>query len=143
MKSNFYKNQKGQAAAETALVFPIILLLIMGILTLGVMTYTKSLVVLASSQGAKVGSYAYGQYLEGEITYDEFSQKVRNTAKSFINNGITGGDTTIVTITISDEETEISVKVKYTFTLILPLLGDVLKDKTSIPIAYESKYLIQ
>ncbi len=137
MLKKVHRCTKGQALAETALVLPILLLLICGILTFSLMIYVKMLVVLSSSQAAKVGSSIYN---DTTLTLEQKEEKIRSTAYSFLSNGISGTDRTV---TITTDGSAITVKVVYNYKLIFPLLGEIFKDKLVIPLEYQSTYLIQ
>ena len=132
-----FGGEKGQAALETALVLPVILLIVMGVLTFGLMIYVKTLVVLSSSQAAKVGAYIYN---DPTLTWEEKEEKIRATAYSFLSNGISGTDRSV---TIKADGINITVKVTYNYKLIFPLLGEVLGSRAYIPLEYESTYMIQ
>jgi Flp pilus assembly protein TadG len=49
------KNQKGAAAVEFAIVFPILLVLIFGIIEFSIMLYNKAMITNASREGARSG----------------------------------------------------------------------------------------
>lgn len=136
MRTFFYK-EEGQALTETALVLPIILLLIMGAITFGMLIYAKTLVVLSSSQGARVGASIYN---DPTMTLEEKEEKIRTTVYYYLGNGISGTDRSV---SISTDGTMITVKVTYNYQLILPLLGEIFGEKTKIPLSYESSFMIQ
>ncbi|MEA4963550.1 TadE/TadG family type IV pilus assembly protein [Lutispora sp.] len=137
MSARIYKAEKGQALAEAALVLPILLLIIMAALTFGMMIYVKTLVVLSSSQAARVGSSIY---YDDTMTAEEKTQKIKTTAYYYLGSGISGTDRKV---DIYSDGATISVKVTYNYKLIFPLLHEILGNKTTIPIQYESKFLIQ
>ncbi len=129
---------KGQAVVEMALVLPLLLLLIMGVMTFGMMIYAKMLVVLSSSQGANEGSYVYS---DPTLSLEQKEEKILTAAYFYLNKGLGGTDRKVVINVINGDR--ISVKVTYNYNLIFPLLGEIFKDKTKIPLEYESVYMIQ
>lgn len=132
------KNNKGQSLTEAALVLPILLLLLMGALTIGMLVYTKMLMVLASSQGAKVGAYIAKDTAMSE---GEKEQKIRTTALNYLGSGVKNVDTSNVQISYTSEN--IIVKVKYDYKITFPLVGDIFKNMTTVPLEYQSTYLLQ
>lgn len=132
-------NESGQALVETALVLPIILLIVMGVLTFGMIIYVKMLVVLSSSQAAKVASSIYN---DTTLTGDQKVHQIQSTAYTYLSNGISGTDRS-ADIIVDDYMGTISVKVTYNYKMILPLLGDIFGTKTKIPLSYTSTYMIQ
>ena len=136
-KISFVKEQKGQAVAEMAFVLPVLLLVVMAVITLGMMIYVKTLVVISASQAAKVGAYLY---YDDSLTDEEIEDAVRATANTLLSNGINGTDRSV---TIESDGTDITVTVEYKYTMILPLLGEIFKGKTSVPIKYSCTYMIQ
>ena len=49
------KNQKGAAAVEFAIVFPLLLVLVFGIIEFSIMLYNKAMITNASREGARTG----------------------------------------------------------------------------------------
>lgn len=49
------KNQKGAAAVEFAIVFPLLLVLVFGIIEFSIMLYNKAMITNASREGARAG----------------------------------------------------------------------------------------
>lgn len=136
-KSRFIKEQKGQAVAEMAFVLPVLLLIVMAVITLGMMIYVKTLVVISASQAAKVGAYLY---YDDSMTDEEKDAKIRSTANTLLSNGINGTDRSV---TIESDGIDITVTVEYKYTMILPLLGEIFNGKTSVPLKYSCTYMIQ
>ncbi|WBW95959.1 TadE/TadG family type IV pilus assembly protein [Oceanirhabdus sp. W0125-5] len=131
------KDERGQSLSEFVVVLPLVLFVIFGVLTLGVMIYVKMLVVLSSSQAARVGAEVMN---DSTYTVEEKMEKIESTALTFLTNGMTGKERDV---DINVEEDLIKVNVTYDFKLILPFLGDIFKDKLKIPIHYESVYMIE
>ncbi|MFZ5353635.1 MAG: TadE/TadG family type IV pilus assembly protein [Bacillota bacterium] len=137
MKLKLLRNNKGQALAETALILPVLLLVVLAALTVGLMIYQKMVVVLASSQAARVGASIYN---DPSLTADEKTAKINTTAYFYLGNGLSGTDRSV---DIWSDGTIIKVKVTYNFKFIFPLVGEIVGHRTTIPIIYESSYLIQ
>lgn len=131
------KDDKGQSLTEFAVLLPLLILIVMAVLSLGLMIYVKMLVVISSSEAAKVGSQIMN---DPAYTLEEKENKIRQTAITFLSNGITGNDRDV---DISTDGEDIKVNVTYNYKLIFPLLSDIFKDKTNIPISYKSIYKIQ
>lgn len=129
-------NEKGQAVTEMALTLPIILLIIAGTFTFGFMIYTKTVLVLSTSQAAKLGSFIVS---DTTMTEEEKKLKIENTAKSFLGSSI-GGEVSDIDVIFSS--TDVSVKVKYKFNFILPLLADILNED-EYELEYTTKCIIQ
>lgn len=140
----FLKEQRGQAVAEMACVLPVLLFIVMGVLTLGLMIYAKTLVVISASQAAKVGAYLY---YDETLSDEEIEDAIRSTANTLLSNGMNGTDRSVA---IDSDGVYITVTVEYDYSMILPLLGKVLENKTSVvngklvvPLRYSCTYLIQ
>lgn len=131
------KDSKGQSLTEFALLLPVFLLVVLGVLSLGFLIYAKMLVVISSSEAARVGSQILN---DPEYTIEQKHNRIKETALSFLTNGISGTDNNVV---ITTDGEIIRVKVTYNYTLIFPFLSDIFQDKTSIPISYQSQYVIQ
>ncbi len=64
---NIY-NQKGAAAVEFAIVLPLLLLLLFGIIEFSLLLYNKAMLTNASREGARLGVvYAIGKGLDGSF----------------------------------------------------------------------------
>lgn len=134
--------EKGQSAIEAAIVLPLFLFIIMGMMTYGMWIYAKMVVVLSASQGARVGGMAYGQAARGEITEAEANTKINQTALTFLTNGLNGNERTVEIIpNPQSSPRDITVRVRYTFRNQLPLLGDLFTQ--DIPISYTSTYVVE
>ncbi len=55
MKRKFFKSEKGTAIVEMALVLPLLLILVFGIVEFGVMFYDRQVITNASREGARAG----------------------------------------------------------------------------------------
>lgn len=116
------KNQNGAAAVEFAIVFPILLVLVFGIIEFSIMLYNKAMITNASREGARTGIvFAIPRVSDTDIT------SVINTYCS--NSLITFGDqnTPVVAISRSGTGSEagdiLTVSVSYHYDyLVLPNL---------------------
>ncbi|MFC0561246.1 TadE/TadG family type IV pilus assembly protein [Halalkalibacter alkalisediminis] len=127
--------EKGQSVTEFAIILPVFVLLITGVLVLGSIIYAKTVVVLAASQAARVGGAIYD---DSSLTLYEKDEKIRNTALTVVSNGLTGEDRTV---TITQVGNEIKVKVSYTYYIPLPLIRSLFSNH-SVDINFTSSYLI-
>lgn len=68
MRINKVSTERGAALVEFALVFPILLLLLMGIVEFGLLFYNKQVLTNASREGARAGiAYATKTEIEGTV----------------------------------------------------------------------------
>ncbi len=113
------RNEKGQALVEFAMILPVLLLLLCGIIDFGWVNYCKLSVSYCSREGARYGIvHADDAYAEALI-----AQRVRDAAPDYIK------DDMVVTITFSNPTSrrlgDISVKVDVTISGITPLTGTI------------------
>ena len=135
----FYKkltDNKGQSVLETALVMPIILLLIMAVISISMMLYTKMLVVLSASQGARVASQVWR---DETLMKEEKDEKIEKIIMGILSNGTKGVDRSWNAEEINGT---IHVTVKYKFKLILPFLSKIFKEN-EVLIKHEAQYYIE
>jgi Flp pilus assembly protein TadG len=110
------KNKKGQSLVETALVLPIIILILMGIIDFGMMFNNYLVVSNASREGAR--NAAVG------ATDSEITAIVRTVSATL--------DVSRITTEISPGESlrkkgdEVVVTVKYEYNLLTPVIGSLL-----------------
>jgi Flp pilus assembly protein TadG len=114
------KSQSGASAVEFALILPILLLLVFGIIEMGFVLFDKAMITNASREGARTGiSYRVPPFTDEEIS---------NVVSSYLGNAlITFAESTNPTATVtrngSNPGDELKVTVAYTYTsLILPNL---------------------
>lgn len=111
-----FEKRKGQSLVETALVLPIILLLLTGIVDFGLLFNSYLVVSNASREGAR--SAAIGS-TDAQI-------------KATINNVASTLDTTRLTITISPDQAarvtgnSVSVTVAYGYSMITPVIAAII-----------------
>lgn len=131
----FLKNESGQSVVEFAIILPCFILLIAGVLVFGSMIYAKTLVVLAASQGARVGGAIYD---DPSLTLAEKNDKIRDTALTIVSNGLSGADRDVI---ITDMSDKILVEVKYKYHIPVPLIS-LIFGSSEVDIEYTSSYLI-
>jgi Flp pilus assembly protein TadG len=116
------KSQSGASAVEFALILPILLLLVFGIIEMGFVLFDKAMITNASREGARTGiSYRVPRFTDEEIS---------NVVNSYLGNAlITFAESANPTVTVirigfnPDPGDELKVTVAYTYTsLILPNL---------------------
>ena len=105
-------NQKGVAAVEFALVLPVLVLLLLGIIEFSVALYDKAVVTNASREGARAGIV----FRDTRVSDGEISGIVTNYCQ---NRMITFGSTTQVATTVLREGTasgdDLTVRVQYQY----------------------------
>jgi Flp pilus assembly protein TadG len=117
VRLNYFKNRKGQSLVETALVLPVLLLILTGIIDFSLMFNNYLIVSNASREGARcaiVGS-----------TNEQITTAVNTVAQTLDSTKLT------ITITPSDKAdrvagTSIKVSIKYTYKMITPVISAIL-----------------
>jgi Flp pilus assembly protein TadG len=113
-----WKNQSGASAVEFAIVLPILVLLVFGIIEFSVALYDKAMITNASREGARAGIV----FKVPPVADDE----IINVVNSYLGNNLItfGGPATANTTVIrngSNPGDELKVTVDYTYTfLIIP-----------------------
>lgn len=109
------KNQKGQALVEFAIILPILLMLVMGILQFGMMLNSYITIENASREGARAGIIGSSDA--------EIQNLIISTSPSL--------DPKNLTVTITPTETNrksgdtLIVKVTYNYNLIVPIISSL------------------
>ena len=111
--SNMLRNKKGQSLVETALVLPLVLLILTGVLTFGIYIYDMMVFSLASSKAVVAGV--------GTSTNKEAA--MRKTAKESIGCAIFVKSTSIKTSVGSDK---LTVNIQGDFNFVLPYIRDII-----------------
>ena len=115
MRFRYPKNTKGQSLVETALVLPVLLLIMTGIIDFGLLFNNYLVVSNASREGAR--SAAVGS------TDDQITEAVHSMAASL--------DISKLTITISPGQSyratgdAATVTVQYEYSMITPIIGAI------------------
>lgn len=139
------KEEKGQAMLETALILPVLLLILIGIITCGMLLYSKIVVTLAASQSARLGATLYSKE---EMQTSVADEKIRDMANSYLS-GLASGSTINIEAdealdgeATGEEERQISVTVDHTFSLPLPFVDKIL-GSALVPLKYTAVYKIE
>lgn len=112
-------NSQGQSATEFALVLPILLMLLFGIIQFSLVLYTYGFVAYAARTGARYGSIHSSQ---------NASPATNATIKTYVNGFADAVDTSKLTVTSTwspDNKpgSAITVKVSYPFTPFTPYIS--------------------
>ena len=125
-------NQNGAALVEFAIVLPLLLILIFGIIEFGVMFYDKAIITNASREAARVGIVYSSSVVLPSFTKAQRDALINSTAISYsAAHLITFGGSSTPTITITGDCTDntgrtnagttLTTRVEYTYTyLVLP-----------------------
>ncbi|MCR5737917.1 MAG: pilus assembly protein [Eubacterium sp.] len=107
MKRRFFKNEKGQAMVEFAIVLPLLLLILCGILDFGWIYFNKYKVEDATYQGARFAFVAISR--STDPTADDTT--IRNNTANFVRQGLPGnGANADVTVTITADTITVDVE---------------------------------
>lgn len=115
MKYLFVKNKKGQSLVETALVLPVLLLILTGIFDFGMLFNNYMVVSNASREGARSAAV--------DSTDAQIISAVNTVTASL--------DSTKVTITITPDQSgrsrgsAVTVTVKYKYSLMTPIIAAI------------------
>lgn len=117
------KNKKGAAAVEFALVLPILIVLVFGIIEFSIVLYDKAVITNASREGARAGIVFKTDSNQNyaPLTVDEIRAIVNTYCGNYL---ITFGSSTTVTTTVARDNPapgylRVAVSYPYSF-LILP-----------------------
>lgn len=145
--AKYKKNEDGQAVLETALVLPIILLILFGMLTFGMLLYSKIVVTLAASQSARLGATLYSEQAEEAGNPDE---RIKSTADAYLQ-GLSGNSEIAIQAdpppaALPDGSTpaadrNIAVTIRHHFSFTLPFVGKFIGD--DVPVEYTAIYKIE
>lgn len=81
------KNQKGVAAVEFAIILPLLILILFGIIEFSLMLYNKAMLTNASREGARVGIvWAYDVTDPDNPTYHPTDREIIDTVKNYCRN---------------------------------------------------------
>jgi Flp pilus assembly protein TadG len=128
----FLRKDDGQAITEFAIILPVFMLLVMGILIVGHIIYAKTVVVLAASQGARVAGAVWDD--------DPAEARVKSiqTAETIVTNGLTG---TSYDIDVNRDGNSVQVTVRYDYPIFVPLISSLLQ-KSTVELESTSVYRI-
>ena len=115
-------DQKGAAAVEFAIILPLLLMLLFGIIEFGIILYDKAMITNASREGARAGIL----FVQGGETVVELNQKISDAVDKYCSGHlITFEDSTTPNIipqtTKPGEGSNLTVTVTYQYKfLVLP-----------------------
>ena len=118
------KAQKGAAAVEFAIILPLLLILLFGIIEFGLILYDKAMITNASREGARAGIV----FDPDGISDAEIKNVVNNYCSGHL---VTFGESSTIGITITRAGGNLTVNVTYTYAfLVLPnfvtgIVGDM------------------
>ncbi len=116
------KNNKGQSLVEFTMILPLVLLILMGILTFGIMLNTYLTLSHISKEGARMGAL-------GESDADiiakmiDISPALDHTRLDIEINPVQGSRSSGDTVTVSSE---------YQFQVIVPIISNIVGDVVSL-----------
>ncbi len=122
MKRSLFKNQRGQAMVELALVLPILILLLMGVVELGRIFHSYLVITNASREGARVAVLGRPD--------TEIAARVSQVAANL--------DTARLTTTVTPDQEQrktgalSTVEVRYGVTLVFPVFDAVIPNPVPI-----------
>lgn len=125
--SFFKNNDDGASAVEFAIVLPLFLLFIFGIIEFGIIMYDKAMITNASREGARIGIL----YVDPPLPLNELKAKVEDRVKDKLG---TNGESILISLggeaafstkaTIDPDDKYLKVIVEYPYVFLLPkLLG--------------------
>lgn len=124
----FIKNQKGGAIVEFAIVLPLLVLIIGGVIELGLLFYNEQVIINASREGARAGIIA-------DVTpplYSSTNGEIENIITNYCTDNLIAiknphDDVTITLTPLNRDftfESPFTVKVQYDYEFLLPsILG--------------------
>lgn len=114
------RNERGQAAVELAIILPIVLLIVMFIVYVGILTFSKSVVLIATHEG---GREAVRYWNVGSMTIEEKEQKMMDATLRTLA-ALPRGTESEIRI-YDDQVGKLTVKVTYFYKLNLPFLKQI------------------
>ncbi|MDL1983398.1 MAG: pilus assembly protein [Deltaproteobacteria bacterium] len=143
------ENQKGAVAVEFAIVLPLLVLLLFGIIESSLFLYDKTMITNASREGARAGIvYSY----PNRISDEEIATVVKNYCKDNLitfNDDPDATDPLVVEIARTGSNSSgdsLTVKVKYRYDfLVLPDISELFgsADSTSLEINLEAETVMR
>ena len=116
------RNEQGQSMVETALILPVLLLLILGIIDFGRMMYSFSHLHMAAQETVRVGSLGEGDadiiaFARGYVQMNDTNQLIINISPTELNR---------------DAGDYVTVKLEYPFEFFTPLVSSLFPSSLSI-----------
>jgi Flp pilus assembly protein TadG len=122
------RGERGQSVVEMAIVLPVLLLLLCGIIDFGWISYSRISLSYCSREGARYGVV----HAEAADAQTQITNKVIQSAPDFLKDKIT------VTVTFSNPSSprlgDITVTVNATVTALTPVAGTIFGTGTGIPL---------
>lgn len=123
MSRHLFRDKRGQSLVELALVLPLVILILFGIIEFGRIFHSYLLITHASREGARVGIVG--------ATNEEITQRVKDAAP------LANADTITVTVQPNTKAARTSgvaltVKVDYPVALVTPILADILPNSINL-----------
>jgi Flp pilus assembly protein TadG len=124
--------ERGAALVELAIVLPLLLLILMGIIEFGLLFYNQQVLTNSSREGARAGIALTGKALidKNIDTTLEFVNEVDSVVQNYCQqhfitfNTVQAVDTTVAGA-LSTYPAELTVNVNYTYTFLVPDLLDL------------------
>ena len=116
--------EEGQATLEAALVLPILLLLIIGMVGVAQVLHASTMTVLAATRGARLAAVVYGN---PSLTPEDQERQVTTAVEATLAAGLRGADYSITVMPAGDD---VRVEVVYREALSLPWIHTILGDDT-------------
>lgn len=123
------KGQKGAAVVEFAVIAPLLLVILFGIIEFGVLLYDKAMITNASREGARAGIV----FANPPLTVPALTTKIQGVVNTYCATNLIsfGGSSTLTTVVSRPTTTPgdpLTVTVRYPFRFLvfsnlLPLLG--------------------
>lgn len=110
-------SKKGQAMVEFALILPILVLLLCGIIDFGWLFGNKLLTTYACREGARYGAV--------NATESNYATLIENKVTSVVPTFVSSGMTIVSTLSVpsAPEDGDITVNITYTFDLLTPFVS--------------------
>lgn len=128
-------NEEGQAVLETAIVLPVILMLLMIGITVCLLIYSQIIVTMSASNGARYGASIW---TDDSMTRPEKEEEIKNVALKMVKDSLTGKERRY---DISENDGMLKVSVEYDFDIFLPFVGLVIENET-VTIQHTSEYYV-
>ncbi len=129
------EDESGQAVIETALVLPIILMLIMLSITLSMYLYSQIIVTMSASNGARVGAYIW---TDEAISDSDKREKIKVASLKMVESSLAGDDRRFK---IEEDAGMLMVTVEYDFKVLLPF-SNLVFDENTVVISHTSHYYV-
>jgi Flp pilus assembly protein TadG len=128
--------RQGQATLEAAIVLPLLLVMIIGMVGVAQVLHASTMTVLAANRGARLGAVLYG---DSALTPADRERQLTDAVQASLGAGLKGTD---YTIEITTDETDIHVMVTYNQKLTLPWVKWLLGGDTW-KVQHESIYRLE